>query len=216
MGPNPSGPSFTVPSQEPAVPRFPVAPAALGPTGRPAATNPLRPGPATSRLPALITTLVVLLVCTVVAVSTVVADRRDRQVSPPPRVSRASAVPADANSIDFTSADGAGRLVVRGHAWTPADRALVPGLVHLKVQVELICTSGMISYDPYAFQAFDASGRLFELSEADAAADLLESGTLAEDERARGSLAFDLPRGDVTLLMTDEATQTVTALKILD
>jgi len=215
MGPIPSGPGFTVPTQEPAVQSNHAA-STLDPNGRPPASDPLRPDPPASRLPALVTALAILLVFSVVAISSVVADRRDRLVSPPPRVSQASAVPVDANSIEFTSADGAGRLVVRGHAWTPADSAVVPTYVHLKVQVELICTSGMISYDPYAFQAFDASGRLFELSEADTAADVLESGTLAEDERARGSLAFDLPQGDVTLLMTDEATQTVTALKIAD
>ena len=32
----------------------------------------------------------------------------------------------------------------------------------------------------------------------------------------RGTIAFDMPRGEVTLLMSDDSNQTVTALKVPD
>ena len=35
-------------------------------------------------------------------------------------------------------------------------------------------------------------------------------------ERVHGTLAFDMPRGDATLLMSDESDQTVTALRVPD
>jgi len=86
-----------------------------------------------------------------------------------------------------------------------------------RVQVELVCASGTVYYDPYNFQAFDQSGRLFELAvEGAGSSPLLEIGTLHAGERIRGTLAFDMPRGEATLLMSDESDQTVTALRVPD
>ena len=45
---------------------------------------------------------------------------------------------------------------------------------------------------------------------------VLSVGTLRAGERIRGVIAFDMPRGEVTLLMSDDADQTVTALKVPD
>ena len=35
---------------------------------------------------------------------------------------------------------------------------------YLRVEVELVCTTGEVDYDPYLFQAFDQSGQLFEMA----------------------------------------------------
>jgi hypothetical protein len=45
---------------------------------------------------------------------------------------------------------------------------------------------------------------------------MLETGTLRPGERIRGTIAFDMPRSEATLLMSDNSNQTVTALKVPD
>jgi len=45
---------------------------------------------------------------------------------------------------------------------------------------------------------------------------MLETGTLQAGERVRGTIAFDMPHSEATLLMSDDANQTVTALKVPD
>jgi hypothetical protein len=45
---------------------------------------------------------------------------------------------------------------------------------------------------------------------------MLESGTLRTGERVRGTIAFDMPRSEATLLMSDNTNQTITALKVPD
>jgi hypothetical protein len=44
----------------------------------------------------------------------------------------------------------------------------------------------------------------------------LESGTLYPGDRVRGTIAFDMPHSEATLLMSDDSNQTVTALKVPD
>ena len=87
---------------------------------------------------------------------------------------------------------------------------------YLRVEVELVCTSGEVDYDPYHFQAFDRSGQLFEMAAEGTAGRMLSVGTLRAGERIRGTIAFDMPRGEVTLLMSDDSENTVTALKVPD
>jgi hypothetical protein len=87
---------------------------------------------------------------------------------------------------------------------------------YLRVEVELICTTGQVDYDPYHFQAFDRSGQLFEMAVEGTEGRVLPVGTLTAGERIRGTVAFDMPRGDVTLLMSDDSENTVTALKVPD
>ncbi len=41
-------------------------------------------------------------------------------------------------------------------------------------------------------------------------------GILLAGDSVRGTIAFDLPRGDVTLLMSDDSSSSVTAVKIPD
>jgi hypothetical protein len=218
MGPSPTGPGFT-PWQQSA------PPAGGGPAGsgsQPAAEQPRIPsqqsfGPQRNRLPALVTACAVLLVAAVVLCATWVAERNDAQVAAPSarQVPARTAVPLREDSIEISSSGGTGRLVIVDHAWTTAGRVAPRTGTTLDVEVELICSSGEISYDPYFFQAFDQSGRLFEVL-APFADDSLSTGTLGPDERVAGTVTFDMPRGQVTLLMTDETTQSVTALKIPD
>ena len=66
------------------------------------------------------------------------------------------------------------------------------------------------------FQAFDQAGHLFEMAVEGTAGEVLDVGTLAAGERVRGVIAFDMPRGDTTLIMSDDSDQTVTALRVPD
>ena len=87
---------------------------------------------------------------------------------------------------------------------------------YLRVEVELVCTSGEVDYGPYNFQAFDRSGQLFEMAVDGTGGRVLAVGTLRAGERIRGTIAFDMPRGEVTLLMSDDSENTVTAIKVPD
>ena len=82
--------------------------------------------------------------------------------------------------------------------------------------MELTCTRGAVDYDPYNFQVFDQTGRLFETAIEGAGDSRLETGTLRPGERVRGTIAFDMPHSEATLLMSDDSNQTVTALKVPD
>ena len=71
-----------------------------------------------------------------------------------------------------------------------------------------------MGYDPYNFQAFDHTGELFDVAESGVSRQVLGVGELAEGQSTRGFLAFDIPRGEVTLLMSDDSDQSITALKV--
>lgn len=214
MGPTPSGPSFV-----------PWAPA-------PGDTPPIKPPlPARSaksmakptyRLPTVITLAVILLVAVIVAAASLVAYFADTQVRAP--VAREQPVPqitTQVDRIEFTTSEGSGQLVLLRHSWLTA-RQVPPGQVpptsgnYLRVEVELTCTAGSVDYDPYNFQVFDQTGRLFETAIEGAGDSMLEAGTLRPGERVRGTIAFDMPHSEATLLMSDDANQTVTALKVPD
>ena len=220
------------PTFVPGTPLDPSAPA----LGRPVAPRPgaaptrttdpaavlLRPPP--SRWPALLTVLVLTVVGSVVAGATAVARHADTHVAaaPPPRVRPLVAEPQDGGVV-FTTGLGAGRLRLVRHSWertgTPAPRS---GR-YLRVQVELVCTSGRVDYDSDYFSVFDAQGQLVPATRVAAGATAVEGlagsssplppGTLEAGERVRGLLSFDLPRGSATLVMED-GTHAVTAVKV--
>jgi hypothetical protein len=124
-------------------------------------------------------------------------------------------VTATKDAIDFTTHTGQGRLTIVSHTWEPArGETANPGSA-LQVQVELLCTSGTVEYDPFNFQAFDQAGNLFDIAAEEARGPILAAGILSPGERVRGFVAFAMPRGEVTLLMTDDASS-VTALKVPD
>lgn len=213
MGGPERGPSFTFGSP----PGFHGDPA-TGST--PLGTGPLpvppTPGPPPrSRVGALVTLGVVLVVVLVAVVATVVADRQDARR---PAAVTTSVAPTTATSsapkgsIDFTSSRGSGRLRVVEHTWSTTAGEPNSRLV---VDIEISASSGRVDYDPYAFQAFDARGQLYDIA-SDTTRTPLEVGSLVAGESTRGFLEFDLPRGEVTLLMSNDNFGSVTALRIDD
>jgi hypothetical protein len=146
-----------------------------------------------------------------------VANSADTRV-PAPTASR-QPVPqttAQGDRIEFTTSDGTGQLVLLRHSWVSTGLAPPTSGSYLRVEVELTCTAGSVDYDPYNFQVFDQTGRLFETAIEGAGDSMLDTGTLYAGERVRGTIAFDMPRSEATLLMSDDANQTVTALKVPD
>lgn len=208
MGGPERGPSFTFGSPAALDPAAGASPLGTGPLPVPATPGP----PPASKVPALVTLGVVLLVALVTLVATVVAERSDsRPVATASTVAPTTAAStAPRGSIDFTSARGAGRLRVVEHTWSttagdPSSR--------LVVDIEITASSGRVDYDPYAFQAFDARGQLYDIA-SDTTRTPLEVGSLEAGESTRGFLEFDLPRGEVTLLMSNDNFGSVTALRI--
>jgi hypothetical protein len=216
MGGTPRGPSFTFgqPAQPPG--GFYSQPPISGPS---AGARPLPPrhGPPKSRLPGVLTALAVLAVATVTAVGTLIAYRNDSQVTTPAPTSAASSsqTAPSPDTIDFTAIGGAGRLVVLSHSWNPSGLQSIPGS-YLRLEIQLVCTDGEIDYDPYHFQAFDARGDLYDVSPTDSAQPQLGIGTLDAGQSVRGFIGFEIPRGEVTLLMSSDSSGAVTAIKIRD
>ncbi len=209
MGPTPSGPSF--------VPWAP-APGATRPIGPPlpdrSARSMARP---TSRLPTVISLAVIFLVAVVVAAASLVAHFADTQVGAPVgRKQPISQITAQGDRSEFTTSEGSGQLILLRHFWLSSGQVPPTSGSYLRVEVELTCTAGAVDYDPYNFQVFDQTGRLFETAIEGAGDAMLESGTLYPGERVRGTIAFDMPHSEATLLMSDDSNQTITALKVPD
>lgn len=211
MGSTPSGPSFTPGSWQPRWSEPVGSASARSP-------DPASYAPPRSRLPAVLSAVAVGVVAIVVAVASLLAHRADQVGTPAPR--RTVATPqggAAEDSIEFTTRTGAGRLTIVDHSWQEARNDGTgndPGS-SLQVKVRIECTSGALDYDPFDFQAFDAGGSLFDLAAEEVRGQILGVGLLQAGEQTTGLVAFVIPRGEVTLLMSDSATS-VTALKIPD
>ena len=206
MGSTPHGPSF-----------LPWSPAPTPqPIREPIPAHPIPGRPSPSRLPTLISVLAIGLVAMVVAAASLIAFVADNRVAGVSRVPAADppSVITQEDRIDFISNDGTGQLIMLTRSWVRQGRVPPSTGSYLRVEVELICATGQVDYDPYNFQAFDQSGRLFEMAVEGTAGGVLSVGTLRAGERTRGVIAFDMPRGEVTLLMSDDSDQTVTALKV--
>ena len=207
MGPTPSGPSF--------VPWAPV-PGETPPTRPPDRSARSMAKPA-SRLPTVITVAVIFVVAVVVAAASLVAHFADTQVTAPVSSKRPiPQIPAQGDRIEFATSDGSGQLILLRHSWVTSGQVPPASGRYLRVEVELTCTTGAVDYDPYNFQVFDQTGRLFETAIEGAGDSMLETGTLHPGERVRGTIAFDMPQSEATLLMSDDSNQTVTALKVPD
>jgi hypothetical protein len=156
------------------------------------------------------------LVAAVVVAASLIAFVADQRAAPVPRAPAADppSVITQEDRIDFISSDGTGQLIMLTRSWVREGRVPPSTGTYLRVEVELICATGQVDYDPYNFQAFDQSGRLFEMAVEGTAGRVLSVGTLRAGERTRGVIAFDMPRGEATLMMSDDADQTVTALKV--
>ena len=216
MGPVPSGPSFLPwypaagPGPRSAVPGPPLGPSPGGRSRPPG-------GPPPGRLGAVLTVVAVGVVALVVAVASLVARYADTHIAAPAVTSPPSAsAAASEDRIQFTTTKGTGELIMLTREWISDGAGPPASGSYLRIEVELVCSSGRVDYDPYNFQVFDRSGDLFELAVDGAGSALLDVGTLRSGERVRGTVAFDLPRGEATLLMSDDSDQTVTALRVPD
>jgi hypothetical protein len=179
----------------------------------------LLPRPRQPRLPALLTAAAVVVVLAVVAVGTARARYADTHVVPVPiptrpAVSTTATAPAP-GTIEFRTRRGTGRLVVLDHSWTPATAATGRRDSELRIRLELVCTEGSVDYAPEYFSLFDTDGHLVELSRSSVGPDPLSFGSLGPGERVRGAVGFDVPRGDVTLVMGDDISS-VTAIRVTD
>jgi hypothetical protein len=171
----------------------------------------------TSRLPTVISVAVIFLVAVVVAAASLVANVADTQVRAP--ASSEEPIPqiaAQGDRIEFTTSEGSGQLILLSHTWLSNGQVPPSSGSYLRVEVELTCITGAVDFDPYNFQIFDQTGRLFETAIDGAGDAMLESGTLYPGDRVRGTIAFDMPHSEATLLMSDDSNQTVTALKVPD
>jgi hypothetical protein len=168
--------------------------------------------------------LAVFLVVAVMIAGTVVARYSDTHVAAPvvasqpaPQTTASSASPpagANEDRIDFLTGEGTGELILLDWSWSATGRMPPTSGDYLRVRVELVCSSGVVEYGPNYFQAFDNSGKLMEATADGTDGPVLEMGTLEAGESVRGAIAFDLSRGEATLLMSDGLDQTVTALRI--
>lgn len=177
--------------------------------------------PRPDRKPAIITAAIIGVVALIVVIASIHAFNSDQQVareqtSPSP-TPVPSALPSDSpNSISFTSSEGSGRLTLVSHDWsTSADHAPRYGQ-YLQLDLKISATDGHVSYGPEFFQTFDESGNLFQTTEIGARPPLLGEGVLRAGQSVTGDIAFDMPRGAVTLLMSNSLLESVTALRIND
>ncbi|HKF87738.1 MAG TPA: hypothetical protein VKB85_06675 [Propionibacteriaceae bacterium] len=206
MGANPSGPEFLPAGPPPSEP-----PPSLTPTGvwRPEST-PHR------RWPGVLSVSLIVAVALIVLVASAVARYRDAHVAAPLPVTVPSirADPPSDGEIEFTTPEGSGRLILLSRSWRETGREQPLNGTYLLVEVKIVCSAGRLDYDPYNFQAFDHTGELFDVADAGITRQVLGVGELSGGQSTRGFLAFDVPRGEVTLLMSDDSDQSITALKI--
>jgi hypothetical protein len=213
MGPTPSGPEFI-----PGVRAMPEAESAGSAVHSGLIAD---RGPWHRRLlnaPNVITLAVIGIVALVVALGSAVAYHSDTHIAAPTPVTVPS-IHANAPNhaeIEFSTPRGTGKLILLSRTWQDGGGSRPANGSYLQVRVEIICLTGHIGYDPYNFQAFDASGELFDVDESGVTDQLLGVGELSPGQTVRGAVAFDIPHGEVTLLMSDDSEQSITALKVPD
>jgi hypothetical protein len=164
----------------------------------------------------VISVLIIACVALVVAGASLFAYWGDTHVAAPVRTSARPVYSSPPDRIDFVTTKGTGQLIMRTRSWVTEGSVPPTFGTYLRVEVELFCTKGEVDHDPYLFQAFDRTGKLFEMAAEGAGGRVLSVGTLTAGERVRGTIAFDIPRGEVTLLMSDDSENTITALRVPD
>ena len=165
----------------------------------------------------MLTVVAVAVVAAIVVVASVLAGREDvRLATPRPTTAAPTTSPAPTDRIEFTTSSGSGVLEIVDHGWeSDGSHPDEPGSL-LTIALKVTCQSGTLQYGPDSFQAFDRTGDLFEAEVLPDSATALEFGTLSAGQQVTGTVAFDIPRGGVTLLMSDDSSRTVTALKVPD
>lgn len=206
MGANPSGPEFLSAAQSQTGETLPPPTAAVR-------TPPSKQG---SRVPDLISVALIAVVALIVLVASAIARYGDTHLvapAPEPTIRPEHSTP---NEIEFVTPNGRGRLLLLSRNWLDTGREPPAYGSYLQLEVRIICTAGHLGYDPYNFQAFDHTGELFDVAEAGVTENVLGVGELFEGDSVDGYLAFDIPRGEVTLLMSDDTEVSITALKVPD
>lgn len=216
LGPIRRGPEFVRPSADGSPPpgRAPSYPGSrpIGGNGRqPGGPQPERPPK--NRLPTIITIGVIALVAVIVLVASLRPDPGiQRETGTVPPTPTASAAPQDTStSIGFTSSEGSGRLSLLSHRWTGSGAAHG---AYLQLEVKIEATDGRLSFGPQYFQTFDSRSDLYQSTEVGARPPRLGNGYLRAGDSVDGGIAFDMPRGEVTLLMSNAMLESVTALRI--
>lgn len=207
MGDHPNGPSFRPP---PRLGERPVLP--------PAPSPPLLPPPTGPRHTTIITIAVIAVVALAVIVGSIQAYRSDTQppvVSPPQ--TQQSPTPRQVgltDRVDFSTGDGEGQLRIVSHHWSTSGSEPPEYGHYLEILIEITCTEGAISYTPFDFQTFDEASELHDITTVETHRESLDVGEVTAGQTVRGYLTFDMPRGDVTLMMNDLGNRPVTALRI--
>lgn len=229
MGSRPQGPGFDAPPQgygHGGVPSFRPPTHPLGTSTDPGtlpSPDPDRFRAPRSRLPLVVTAAVLVGLIGVILIG---AWQANRPVEAPPQNSPSATPPAgptdaptdaptdDAGSIPFVSSEGSGVLRLVSHDWTENGRRPPSAGQYLVLEVELESTEGEISFAPEYFQLFDQDARLVNATPDGAPAPVMTTGTLGPGETITGHVAFDVSRSEVTLLLTNAYSDSVTALRI--
>ena len=111
--------------------------------------------------------------------------------------------PEDADSwIDYVSSEGSGRLIVTGHR-RDGDVTVV--------SVAITAGQGRQSF---SFAAFDADGNYYRPAAPDTPEPALLTGEVAPGETISGNVAFRLPEGALTLVLSNDQLEAVAAVRV--
>lgn len=110
--------------------------------------------------------------------------------------------PEDATWIDYVSSEGEGRLVINDHTNQGG---------YTVVDLTITSTAGD---QTFAFAAFDADGTYYEPDPLASPSPDASAGVLRHGETVRGNVAFPVQDGPFTLLMSNEAYESITAVMV--
>jgi hypothetical protein len=134
------------------------------------------------------------------------------EAATPVRVPSVHADSLNHAQIEFSTQHGTGKPIMLGRTWQDGGRRTINGS-YLEVRSRSSCLTG-----------WSATTRTtFRPSTKPASSSMLTSpsngphpgvGELSPGQTVRGAVAFDIPHGGVTLLMSDDTEQSITALKV--
>ncbi len=157
----------------------------------------------------------------VIGGATLIARYRDQHATTAatPGQSPAAAPPTSVsspsgNSIAFESSDGKGTMAILDHRWSTAGPVQATNGNYLLIELQLSVAQGSLSYGPSVFQAFDATGNIFDTTSLAVPSPALSEGELGAGQQISGWISFDIERGDTTLLLAGPDSTPVAALKI--
>ena len=118
------------------------------------------------------------------------------------------------NSIAFESAGGKGTMTILDHRWSTTGSVRPTHGDYLLIELRLSVTEGSLTYGPSVFQAFDATGNIFDTTPLAVPSPPLSDGELGAGQQITGWISFDIERGDTTLLLAGPDSSPIAALKI--